>query len=242
MAQLPDRIQLRHYRHIIDQFRRLPALLFGSASIECTLCSYRGRFLSFGVHPREGALCPNCRSLERHRLLALMDKQHGLFEVGSLLHFAPEEIFRSKLKARIPDYRTTDLCMPGVDFHCNMEHIDLPDASYQAVLASHILEHVDDRRAMPELHRILKPGGRLIAMVPQVTGWDETYEDPAITSEADRTVHFGRYDHVRYYGRDFASRLRDAGFTVREYLATPAQCLKHGLTRGERVFVAIKAD
>jgi ubiquinone/menaquinone biosynthesis C-methylase UbiE len=44
------------------------------------------------------------------------------------------------------------------------EQIDLPDASLDAVIANHMLYHVEDRpRAFREIQRVLKPGGKLIA-------------------------------------------------------------------------------
>jgi SAM-dependent methyltransferase len=55
------------------------------------------------------------------------------------------------------------------------------------------LEHVaDDRKAMSELRRILRPSGTAIIMVPLEEGLDETYENPSIVSEADRLIHFGQ--------------------------------------------------
>jgi hypothetical protein len=93
---------------------------------------------------------------------------------------------------------------------------------------------------MAEMHRILRPGGKLIAMVPIVEAWDRTYENSAITSESDRDLHFGQYDHVRFYGRDFTQRLEAAGFEVVAWTATPLECVTYGLQRGEKVFVATK--
>ena len=83
-------------------------------------------------------------------------------------------------------------------------------------VCSHVLEHIpDDRKAMRELHRILKPDGFGIVMVPLVHGVDETHEDPAIDTIALRWKYFGLGDHVRQYGkRDFLARLASAGFAV----------------------------
>ncbi len=159
-----------------------------------------------------------------------------------MLHFAPEDVLRKHFKARFPDYRAVDLFRADVDFQCNIEDTRLPADAFDAVFASHILEHVDDRRAMTELHRILKPGGKLVAMVPLIEAWEQTYENPAITSKSDRDLHFGQYDHVRYYGRDFVTRLQNAGFAVTEYCATPLECAQYGLQRGEKVFVASKGS
>lgn len=140
----------------------------------------------------------------------------------------------------VPLYRAVDLVRADVDFNCNIEDTLLPANSIDAVFASHILEHVDDRRALAELLRILKPGGKLIAMVPIIEAWEETYENSEVTSESERDLHFGQYDHVRFYGRDFPQRLEAAGFDVTAYMATPQECVDYGLQRGEKVFVAAK--
>ena len=43
---------------------------------------------------------------------------------------------------------------------------------------------------------------------------EETFEDDTITDPAERTRIFCQYDHRRIYGRDYADRLRSAGFAV----------------------------
>lgn len=208
---------------------------------ECPICGYHGDFRAWGVPPVFDVLCARCDSLDRHRLFALMDERHDILHgVDSLLHFAAEDILRKRFRQRFKNYRAVDLFRADVDFNCNIEDTGLPPDSIDAVFASHILEHVDDRKAMAEIHRILKPGGRLVAMVPIIEAWDTTYEDPAVTSDAGRDLHFGQYDHVRFYGRDFATRLQDAGFQVVAYMGTPQECVRYGLQRGEKVFVAKK--
>lgn len=42
------------------------------------------------------------------------------------------------------------------------EATELPDASIDVILCSGMLHHLDLQRAYPELHRILKPGGRIL--------------------------------------------------------------------------------
>jgi ubiquinone/menaquinone biosynthesis C-methylase UbiE len=96
--------------------------------------------------------------------------------------------------------------------------IPLADASVDLAIASHVLEHIpDDRRAMAELRRVVRPGGAALLMVPMEEG-RPTYEDPAITAPADRLRAFGQEDHVRIYGDDFTDRLSAAGFAVRREL------------------------
>ena len=88
-----------------------------------------------------------------------------------------------------------------------------PGQTFDVIYCSHVLEHVpDDRRAMAELYRVLKPGGWAILQVPLAAG--ETFEDPAVISRADRKRLFGQHNHVRQYGADYKDRLTGAGFAV----------------------------
>jgi SAM-dependent methyltransferase len=93
------------------------------------------------------------------------------------------------------------------------------DGPFDGVIASHVLEHIpDDRSAMLELFRVLRPGGWALLLVP-ITA-DRTLEDPAVQTPRRRFEVFGQLDHVRRYGPDFLRRLEDVGFDVSaEYFA-----------------------
>jgi ubiquinone/menaquinone biosynthesis C-methylase UbiE len=82
-----------------------------------------------------------------------------------------------------------------------------------------MIEHIeDDRQAMRELYRILKPGGWGIAMVPIQLDLEKTLEGLPISSEGERWKYYGQNDHVRMYAKqDFISRLQDAGFEVKQF-------------------------
>jgi SAM-dependent methyltransferase len=207
----------------------------------CPICGHEGSFRAQGRPPRYDAKCPKCGSFERHRLLALLLERTDAIRPGDrLLHFAPEPSARALAKDIGVDYVSADI-QPGVgDLTLDVESLDLPDASYDVVLASHVLEHVDDGKALAEIFRVLRPGGRLIAFTPVIEGWDETFEDASKVSVSDRLLHFGQEDHVRFYGRDVRDRIRSAGFELEEFTGTPEECATYSLIRGERVFICRK--
>jgi len=210
----------------------------GMYNVECPICGFVGYFRAFGSPPRWNAHCPNCGSLERHRLLALAIRDMPLS--GTLLHFAPEGAVAGLLKTKPIQYMSADLNKPNVDLKLNIEKINLPDEQYDAIICSHVLEHVDDRAALLELRRILKQHGTLIAMVPIKEGCCATYEDKSITSPEDREIHFGQYNHVRCYGADFIQRVSNAGFDVQAYTAFGKEAVRYGLIMGAKVFICRK--
>jgi SAM-dependent methyltransferase len=75
-----------------------------------------------------------------------------------------------------------------------------------------VLEHVaDDRRALSEIARVLRAGGRAVLQTPFSDLLTQTLEDPGLESSAARHQLFGQEDHVRLYGRDFSARALAAG-------------------------------
>jgi len=56
---------------------------------------------------------------------------------------------------------------PGVDVVADLERLPLRNSSVRVVMASHVLEHASDlSRMLREIHRVLVPGGLLLAWVP----------------------------------------------------------------------------
>jgi SAM-dependent methyltransferase len=188
---------------------------------ECPICSLIVDAFDPGghvEHPRPDSACPQCGSLERHRAiwLALRDHTPLFDEPTRMLHVAPDRALAPRLRA-LPhvDYLSADLDGARGDVEMDITCIELPDDSFDLILASHVLEHIpDDVAAMRELRRVLRPGGVAILAVPY--RGDETQEDLSITDPDERRRRYGQHDHVRQYGRDgvFLDRLRSAGFEV----------------------------
>ena len=184
----------------------------------CNVCNTTSRkFLRYGVSSRLDALCPFCGAVERHRFVwSYLTRKTDLFsdQPKEVLHLAPEPFFECRLKSHLgKGYLTADLLEP--DVMMNMDIMDIPfaDDYFDVILCSHVLEHVtDDRKAMREFLRVLKPHGWAILMVPILT--DKTYEDLSVTDPKERLRLFGQEDHLRIYGPDFADRLSESGFKV----------------------------
>jgi SAM-dependent methyltransferase len=95
---------------------------------------------------------------------------------------------------------------------CDITDIPQPDGAFDIVICNHVLEHVpDDRKAMRELRRVLRPGGLAVLQHP-VQDRPDTYEDFSVVDATERLRVFGQEDHVRIYGWDMLDRLRAAGF------------------------------
>jgi len=111
------------------------------------------------------------------------------------------------------NYLSADLSAPDAMVKMDITDIQYPDNTFDVIYCSHVLEHLqDDRKAMGEFYRVLKPGCWAILQVP-ITA-DTTFEDPTVISPKEKERLFGQHDHVRRYGPDYKDWLMEAGFSV----------------------------
>jgi SAM-dependent methyltransferase len=252
-------------RSIVENFRRKhkaykkakDRIRYEGTGVVCPICESTFKvFAPFGLGHRQNARCINCDSLERHRLLWLYFKEvTNLFEPKKkkLLHFAPEEMFYNVF-SRDPhiDYVGCDLFPEIYNYggpvkitKADITAIPFEAESFDVILCNHVLEHIpDDRKAMSELKRVLKPGGWCILQVPIDYKRKETYEDFSINTPAGRKKAFGKTDHVRWYGQDYKDRLTQAGFNVKEdpfiNKFSPEDMHRYGLMTGEMIYYCTK--
>src|SRR5687768_49781 len=128
--------------------RNYPADLLQIAAAKnqliCPCCGVPAtEFLPFGRPPRSGARCPNCRCLERHRLVWLYLQNRTTFFNGRLrvLHFAPEPFFLTTFQALTNlDYISADLNRKTAAIRIDITAIPFDDNCFDVVLCSHVLE------------------------------------------------------------------------------------------------------
>jgi SAM-dependent methyltransferase len=241
---LRSRVRMRALRGLPVAARRA---LFRGDDRYCSLCRSRlSRFLPFGHLSDEW--CPVCASMGRHRFMWSVLQTHAML-LGQmperLLHFAPEPALEAAF-AGVPGLGrvTADLYDPHVDDQVDIRAMPYPDASFDAVVCSHGLEHVDDdRAAIREMARVLKPGGWAVIMVPYFDGM-LTDEDPSIADPAERERRFGQQDHVRFYGRDIVDRLAEPGLRVEairaDTLLSAGGLAREGVRPDETAFVCVR--
>lgn len=219
--------------------------------VKCPICEKTFKeFLPYGrITPRKNALCPNCQSLERHRLIWLYLKERSDFfkRNQSVLHIAPEACFINRFeKLHGEKYITADIESPLAKVKMDIHEIPFPENTFDVVLCNHVLEHVDDDvKAMSEICRVLKPHGFAILQVPFFHPIpDVTYEDFSITDPKAREKAFGQDDHVRKFGKDYLKRIEKAGLTAVEDAfinsITKEDRFRFGLSEGEMLYKGVK--
>lgn len=194
--------------------------------------------------------CPECGALDRERMMALFIQmlQPAEDERLKVLQIAPAKALEDWLIQQPDiDYESTDLMMEGVTFQSDIQDMKMvSDGTYDLVICSHILEHVkDDRKAMREIRRIMKPEGVCLFLVPLITGLSKTDEEWGLSPE-ENWKRFGQDDHVRLYAKkDFLDRLTESGFLVhilgKRYF-DKEQWTAAGLTDNHFLYVATWKD
>jgi hypothetical protein len=161
---------------------------------------------------RDAARCPECGALERHRVgwLYLVNETdlYDGYERKAVLHLSSDRVVLDKLLEIRRPARLLHLPDPPDGAEAIVDRLAAePDASFDFIHVCHGLERVpDDGRALAELHRLLAPGG--VAVFQTSPFRDQTVErDPAATPGTAGSP-------LRVYGRDFAQRLEQAGFSV----------------------------
>ena len=198
-------------------------------TLYCPCCGYRFRAFNekdYRERPekfntaryediRQDVLCPICRALPRHRILALWCEKHIVeLKDASILYFAPERSMMRWMERNGITCTTADLYSSG-DLKLDIQNTGLDDSSYDVVIANHVLEHVDVyRNALAEVQRILKPNGFFICSFPMDPKVELLDEETEPLSEMERIRRFGQSDHKRVFGMKAEKLLIEAGYEI----------------------------
>ena len=241
---------------LIFLIRPIYLIIYSGSEYECPFCgrSFR-KFLPAGSDVdifrekqiigggyRLNSLCPNCRSADRERLVYLFIKKNELlYPQMKLLHIAPERNIQEILEKKEIDYFSADLDSPIARIKMDVRNINFPSDHFDMIICNHVLEHIiEDKKAIKELYRVLKPGGKAILQVPYSPILNETFEDFSITGEKEREEAFGQFDHVRIYGTDYVNRLQSAGFQVEQRKLDKNMIKNFALNSAEPIFFCKK--
>ncbi len=206
---------------------RLPELAIGAG--DCPLCEGRRPF----VRLRRDEIAVRCLGCGASPItLSMVDVLRGLplahLHAYELSARGPLCAFLDRSVASLTKSEYRDGALPGElrdgIRHEDVQALSFPDQCFDLCTSTEVFEHVpNDRQAMREMLRVLKPGGYFIFTVPLT-------ENPH-TVERARLKDDGTIEHLatpeyhidparggsailayRNYGQDIVERLLEAGF------------------------------
>ncbi len=181
---------------------------------QCNICGWKGHafeVVNGTVEHSEAALCPVCGSISRDRFLYwCWTRRTGYSPQARVLETSPRmpNLYRERMQERV-DYVASDYdeSMHRAFIKLDLQDMDLPSSSVDAVLTPHVLEHVPDTdKALSELFRVLKPGGHVFLQIPIPQAKTMVPLEPEY--HGDMTLVYFRF------GWDVAEQIRSHGFAV----------------------------
>ncbi|TGD83038.1 methyltransferase domain-containing protein [Hymenobacter wooponensis] len=241
LFKIPNEIRLAYLR-----------LKFAGDKVICPCCQSTFReFAPFSIWKKPNSWCVQCESLERHRALWMyLETKTDIYSKPlKLLHVAPEDMFFKRFeKEPNIEYYPADilpyLYRKGTKY-LDLLSPDIPDNTFDVIICNHVFAYIeDDKTAMHNVYKMLKPGGWGILQVALDPTKAVTHEDLTITDPKERERIFGLNDHVRLYGLDYADKLKEAGFDVLidDYTAefSDEEIFKYGFWKGDPFYVVSK--
>jgi len=206
--------------------------------------NYDDKWIAF-FNQREGEICISCGASLRARQLACAllrwgSETQGLDGASAFSMMGSDGAKRLRL-AEVNSCGALHKALeglPGLKFSeyepedSSVPHEDLLNLSYASgefdmVLHSDTLEHVPDiKRALGEIHRVLKPGGATIFTIPAVRDGRKTVARATLKNDGEiehlmpPVYHGGSYQKTCQYlvfyefGDDFKDMLGNMGFTT----------------------------
>lgn len=215
------------------------------------------------IERREGLGCSVCGSVARYRYLArVIMEELGALDLGygSFSDYADSARFKQLRVAEVngcgalhgylnlnpelaySEYGSGDPAIPSED----LARLSYRSSEFDLVLTSDTLEHVPDlSRALDEIERVLKPGGRHIFTVPVV--WDGRKTRQRAVLDGERVVHLYPPSYHGVWNEQNPDRLvfHEFGDDALDYLrtaGTDTKVRRHPRNPSLSVFVAVKSN
>ena len=192
------------------QFERINVSL--EKITRCPICS------AIFPHSPSDLKCIGCGSLPRHRQIHdFLQRRTNPFDGKKVLACYANSLEIAFILDKVHSLTNFDIRpVHEADMQMDIQNMRvLQDASFDAFMAVHVLNHVkDDHRAIQEVHRILAPGGAALITIPYREG------EPTKAC-SDITQHYGEKNFNDYgigtyrtYGFDDAVELFSRYFSV----------------------------
>jgi len=212
-ARYPRAVGYKGSALLLNQGQRLKRRLHNGQKECCAVCGWTGNafeaIATFG-YLRRNALCPGCGSLERHReMIKFLSREGWVRRGAACLDIGGIPPFRFWFEGQ--DVRYVSLSLGDPAMVCmDLQQLGFADNTFDLVLDAHVLEYVADyRRAISEMRRVLRPGGRMLLTEAYLFGQPATEEFGGPNPEATFMV--------RRFGDDLCGLLEDYGFKTRRW-------------------------
>lgn len=196
----------------------------------CNICGApRSEFYAF--YSQTPNRCKTCQSLERHRILKwaydMFIHLEFPFEGKEFLVCTPGEaetkyILRGAKKIVSFDVRPVSWFDMRMDMH---DMSPIADASFDGFLAMAVLQHTrDDARAIDEIYRVLRPGGRLFVQASNIMNGRTKLFDNVVQHYSQEEYDKYGVGTYRVYGDTDLIRLLARRFVVKTFQGLDPVC------------------
>ena len=202
----------------------------------CPICNFQAsKFLPYGkdheaikkydiigMGYRNNAMCPNCFSKDRERLVYLflqkLLKQNIINLHSKIIHFSPESSLENNLfRKKFTNYTTADIITGKCDIDLNLQDFNYKEKNFDLVICNHVLEHIEnDMVAIKNIYSILKPNGVAMLQVPLSTLIKKDFKKENVNTNNERLDNYGQIDHVRIISKEnYLKKLEQVGFKLK---------------------------